>query len=84
MAVRDPGTLPAAVVTLEGGMSSDLDPRLIQDNQAALLVNTSLRGALPRCRPGWKKIGLSYDTGIESAATTGRFQGATVYTPPRR
>lgn len=81
MAVRDPGVLPAAVVTLEGGMSSDLDPRLLEDNQAPLLVNTSLRGALPRCRPGWKKLDLSYDTGIESAVTTGRFQGATVYTP---
>lgn len=82
MPARDPGTLPAWIVTLERGMSSALDPRLILPNQAALLVNLTVRGGFPRQRPGWKKIDLTYESeGQRRVAETGRFQGATFFQP---
>ena len=62
-------------------MSSGQDPRLIPQNAAALLVNTTVRGGFPRNRPGWRQVALSYESGLETAATTGRFQGAAVYQP---
>lgn len=81
MSQRDPGILAAPMVTLERGMASGLDPRLIGINQAALLVNATVRGGFPRNRCGWRQIDLSYDEDIQPAAEDGRFQGAAFYSP---
>ena len=81
MSQRDPGIIAAPMVTLERGMSSGTDPRLIGANQAALLINATVRGGFPHNRPGWRQIDLAYDEGIQAAAEDGRFQGGTFYSP---
>lgn len=79
---RDPGILTAPMLTLEAGMSSGKDARLIGSNQAALLINATVRGGFPRNRPGWSQIGLIYDDEEEQAAVeNGRFQGTAFYQP---
>ncbi len=82
MSQRDPGLLTAPMLTLERGMSSGMDPRLIAPNQAALLINTTVRGGFPRNRPGWSQIGLIYESEEDQVAVeTGRFQGASFFEP---
>ncbi|MBA3357744.1 MAG: hypothetical protein H0U18_17745 [Pyrinomonadaceae bacterium] len=81
MAIRDPGSLPAGVVTLERGMSSGNDPRLIPPNSAPLLVNATVRDGYPTNRPGWRKVALTYERFTFTPSTSGRFQGATLYRP---
>lgn len=78
----DKGILAASLLTCERGMSSGQDPRLIDEKQAALLINTTVRGGFPHNRPGWAQIGLIYeDEEDQSAVENGRFQGVTFFQP---
>lgn len=81
MAQSDRGVLAAGFVLMDRGMDSAIDPRLLPPNQAALLVNATVRGGCPRNRPGWKKVPITYEIDEEDNATTGRFQGASVFQP---
>lgn len=80
MSQRDPKALYDGFTSLEGGMNSGLAPHLIQPNQAAKMVNVTIRGAYPTTRPGWKKIPLNHEG--EHAGNqfeTGKFQGASTF-----
>lgn len=82
MSQSDKNVLAAPITTLERGMASGQDPRLIGENQAALLNNATVRGGLLHNRPGWKQIDLSFETPtVQFGFENGRFQGAAFYAP---
>src|SRR4026209_3003068 len=79
---RDPGLYSAPMVLLNRGMSSGTDPRLIDQNQAALIINGTSRGGFLHSRPGWSQIGLTYSSEADQLAVEGgRFQGAAYFVP---
>lgn len=65
---------------LIGGMSSGLEPSLIRPNQAALLVNASVRGGLTTNRPIFKPIRV--DGAIVTVGNSDIVQGLDSYSPP--
>lgn len=80
MSTRDPKRVTAGFISLEGGIDSGRSPNLIQTNQVSFAINTTFRGGFPTCRPGQKKIDLSFeDEDVQSDFEDGRFQGAEVY-----
>lgn len=82
MPANDKNLLPAPMVTLERGMASSPDPRLIGLNQAALLINTTVRGGFPHPRPGWFQRSLNYlDAPQATQIEAGRFQGSAHFGP---
>jgi hypothetical protein len=82
MAVRD-NRLLDGMITCEGGVDSGFAPSLIQPNQVAWAVNTTVRGGYPTSRPGWWKRPLKFpspDTGdLEDLFDTGLWQGCGTY-----
>lgn len=82
MPAADPSLVAAPVLTLERGMASSPDPRLIGVNQAALLINTTVRGGYLRPRPGLVQRALTYDDSAQATVVeAGRWQGGTHFTP---
>lgn len=79
---NDKNLLPAPILTLERGMASSPNPRLIGQNQAALLINTTVRGGFPHPRPGWVQRPLIYESSAQATIIeAGRWQGGTHFTP---
>ena len=68
--------------TLEGGVNSDLHPSLLPKNVAAWTTNATLRGGYARPRPPRMQRTLVFPSDeVETAVTTGLFQGAGIYRP---
>lgn len=81
---RTPGTITDGMLTAEGGVDSGFAPSLLQPNQLAWAVNTTVRGGFPQARPGWWRRPLRFPAGATGAAmqalfATGRFQGCGTY-----
>ena len=58
--VAEKNRLVDGLLTAEGGVDSGFSPSLIQPNQLAWAVNTTVRGGFPKARPGiWLK-GLTF------------------------
>lgn len=78
--MRDPRWLVDGFATLEAGIDSGSAPSLIQSNQAAFVVNGTMRDGFAQCRPGFIKCPLSFpDDDTATRFETGRFQGALEY-----
>ena len=90
--VAEKNRIVDGLLTAEGGVDSGFSPSLIQPNQLAWAVNTTVRGGFPKARPGiWVK-NLTFDdptvvynngyynAAVESAFKTGYFQGCGAYT----
>jgi hypothetical protein len=89
--VAEKNRIVDGLLTAEGGVDSGFSPSLIQPNQLAWAVNTTVRGGFPKARPGiWVK-NLTFDdpeallnngyynAAVESAFKTGYFQGCGSY-----
>lgn len=89
--VAEKNRLVDGLLTSEGGVDSGFSPSLIQPNQLAWAVNTTVRGGFPKARPGiWLK-GLTfpdptvvtdsgyYNAAVQDAFKTGYFQGCGAY-----
>jgi hypothetical protein len=89
--VAEKNRIVDGLLTAEGGVDSGFSPSLIQPNQLAWAVNTTVRGGFPKARPGiWVK-NLTfldpdqltnngyYNRAVESAFKTGYFQGCGSY-----
>lgn len=62
MSIKAPNRLIDGYGTIERGMDAGKSPSLLSLNQAAFLVNATVRGGFPHNRPGWRKLELSIDT----------------------
>lgn len=82
--ILDPKRRYDGYVTVEGGIDSNKSPSLINDNQFAWAVNTTMRGGYATCRPGFRKLALDFDSlNVQARFENGRFQGASSYTSTR-
>ena len=64
------------------GMDSGKSPLLIRENQAAFLVNVTVRGGYVETRPGFSKVRLTYERDdIQDWIATHRYQGGGFYRP---
>lgn len=80
MGVRESNRVTDGFLTLEGGVDSGFAPSIIQPNQAAWAVNTTMRYGFPQPRPGWCFRSLSFASEDQQTAfETGLFQGAGTY-----
>ena len=93
--VAEKNRLVDGLLTSEGGVDSGFSPSLIQPNQLAWAVNTTVRGGFPKARPGiWLKgltfpdptqtlttaVGeIYYNAAVQDAFKTGYFQGCGAY-----
>lgn len=72
----------APMLDLSRGMASSPSPRLIGQNQAALLINCTVRGGFPHPRPCWIQRALTYESASQATIIeAGRWQGGTYFTP---
>lgn len=79
---QDKNVLSQAILSLEKGMAGSPDARLILPNQAALLINTTVRDGFPGPRPGYVQRALTYEDEDQAAIIEeGRYQGGTHFTP---
>lgn len=79
---RDVNILKDGFSTLERGMDSGRDASLIGRNQAAFMVNATVRGGFVSNRPGYRKTSLDFGSATtESRFKSGRWQGAKYYDP---
>lgn len=79
---NDKNLLAAPMTSLERGMASSPSARLIGQNQAALLISTTVRGGFPHPRPGWIQRPLSYfDATQATAVEASRWQGGSHFNP---
>jgi hypothetical protein len=90
--VAEKNRIVDGLLTAEGGVDSGFSPSLIQPNQLAWAVNTTVRGGFPKARPGiWTKLlkfadptvlynGGYYNAAVQSAFKEGFFQGCGTYT----
>jgi len=80
MGVRESNRITDGYLTLEAGVDSGFAASLIQPNQLAWAVNTTVRGGFPHPRPGWAFRPLSFpDDETQAAFEDGLFQGAGTY-----
>jgi hypothetical protein len=89
--VAEKNRLVDGLLTAEGGVDSGFSPSLIQPNQLAWAVNTTVRGGFPKARPGiWVKNltfddptllynGGYYNAAVQQAFKDGLFQGCGTY-----
>jgi hypothetical protein len=89
--VAEKNRIVDGLLTAEGGVDSGFSPSLIQPNQLAWAVNTTVRGGFPKARPGiWTKLlkfadptvvynGGYYNAAVQSAFKEGFFQGCGTY-----
>ena len=89
--VAEKNRIVDGLLTAEGGVDSGFSPSLIQPNQLAWAVNTTVRGGFPKARPGiWVK-GLTFDDpdvvyqggyynrAVRDSFLSGFFQGCGTY-----
>jgi len=70
----------AAQLSFEGGVDSNLLPRLLRGNQIAWATNCRIRGGTISPRPGFRKQALTFPvSGDDTLFQTGKFQGAGFY-----
>jgi hypothetical protein len=64
-------------------MNSSVAPQLIAKNQAAFLLNATVRGAFAKTRPPFQVLTIVYggDTVLQNIVEQGLFQGAGYYRP---
>lgn len=75
-------TLYDFISTQEAGVNSDLAPILLPKNVMAWSTNATVRGGFPKPRSPRFLRTLSFPSaGVETAVTTGLFQGAGYYRP---
>ena len=68
------------ISTITKGIHSGIAPRLLPLNQLAFAINLTCRNGLPRTRPAFRRVELTYaDATTETNATTGLFQDAGFY-----
>jgi hypothetical protein len=89
--VAEKNRIVDGLLTAEGGVDSGFSPSLIQPNQLAWAVNTTVRGGFPKARPGiWVKNltfddptvvynGGYYNAAVQKAFEKGQFQGCGTY-----
>lgn len=77
--VADRNRLIDGFLTVEGGVDSGFPPSLINANQLAWAVNTTVRGGWPTARPGWKRRQLTFTYPTQTLFEDGLFQGAGSY-----
>lgn len=77
---------PASRAVLDGvsiirsGMNCGVQPRLLPKDQVAFAINVTFRGGLPKTRPVWRKMALTYAQGTnQTDATEALFQEALFY-----
>lgn len=77
---------PTSTAQLDGisvigrGMHSGIQPRLLPPDQLAFAVNLTSRNGLPRTRPNFRKVALTYADGTtQTRATKALFQDASFY-----
>jgi len=76
----EPNTVVDGYLSMEGGVDSGFVPSLLGPNQNSWAINTTCRGGYLRPRPGFKYREITYpDSGTETNATEGLFQGAGSY-----
>jgi hypothetical protein len=77
---RDPGRVSDGFVSLERGMDSGRASNTLARNQVSFAINTTFRGGFPQCRPGFRKVELSFtdSTALENFEDN-LFQGASYY-----
>lgn len=78
---RDPNRQSDGLLTVDGGVDSGNAPDLLEKNQLAWAVNTSIRGGWATCRPGWLKCTLDWqgEDDSEAAFMDSLFQVAGTY-----
>lgn len=76
--INDKSRVTDGFLSLEGGVDSGFVPSLIDANQLAFAVNTTVRGGWPTSRPGWKRIPVDFASHDGSTGTY--FQGAGSFT----
>lgn len=77
MPAPSPKSLLDGVSVIRKGMNSGVAPRLVSQDAVSFACNVTFRGGLPRTRPVWKKVPLTYtDATTQTRATQGLFQGA--------
>lgn len=77
---RTPGTLLDGMLTAEAGVDSGFAPSILQPNQLAWAVNTTVRGGFPHARPGWWRRPLQFPSeAVRNLFATGLFQGCGSY-----
>lgn len=66
--------------TVREGMHSGISPRMLPKDQVAFAINMTFRNGLPRTRPNWVKLALSFhDTATAANATQGLWQNGSFY-----
>ena len=82
MPVSQPKRIVAGFRSLLGGVNSSLDPALLNTDQVAWATNTTFRGSMATCRPGWRKVALTFESPTTQAQfEDGLFQGASFFQP---
>lgn len=77
-----PNRLSDGANTLEGGMNSGRAAQLLPPNQAANLINTTVRGGYPTCRPPFQNCVFKFENDDQSAFfSSNHCQGAIIYQP---
>ena len=76
-------TVYDALASFEAGMNSGEAPLLLEHNQLSFATNVTVRGSYATHRPPFSKQVLDFggDAALETAVTTGLFQGSAYYKP---
>lgn len=83
MSSRDRAYLTDGFADLSKGIDSGRIPSLLRRDQLSFLVNGTVRGGFVQCRPGQKKIPITFTSDdVMTLFQDGFFQGAHDYDPP--
>lgn len=75
--ILDPKRQQDGFISLEGGVDSGNSPSILQPNQLSWAVNAVTRRGFVTCRPGFRKVELTFQsTNTQAYFENGRFQGA--------
>lgn len=65
---------------VRSGMNSGVSPRLLPKDQVSFAINCTFRGGLPKTRPVFRKVALSFvDSAVQKNAETGLWQEGSFY-----
>lgn len=79
---NEPNIQRDGFTNLLSGMDSGKSPLLLKVNQAAFLVNATVRGGYVQTRPGFQPVRLSYERAdIQDWIDTHNYQGGDFYVP---
>lgn len=79
---REPLIQKDGFTSLIGGMNSAVEPPLLNANEAATLINVTVRNGYAQTRPGFMSIALTYsDSEMQDWIETHHIQGSEFYVP---